>query len=168
MKLSFFILCCIFITLQYESAEGGLVKDFFGQVHDTAQHVRNDVRNVLHLNKKDENKKPDETNKESDQTPAKETDIKNEVKPQEGQKEIKVASVTELENKNVEQVQQAKQPAIKNEDKPKESDHNENSVPAVTSTTVSNTVDKDGRENFTGACAPGYVRTADGRCKQSF
>lgn len=173
MKLSFVILCSILVTLQYESVEGGLVKDFFGQVHETAQHVRNDVKNVLHLNKKDENKKPDDVDKVSDETPAKETDNKNEVKLEENQKEKKDTSVKEPEkndeDKDVEPVQNAKQHEKKDEDKPKESNPNENSVPAVTSNTNSATNDtQDGRENFAGACASGYVRTADGRCKQSF
>ncbi|XP_026326370.1 growth-blocking peptide, long form-like [Hyposmocoma kahamanoa] len=173
MKLSFFILCCIFVTIQYESVRGGLVKDFFGQVHDTAQHVRNDVRNVLHINKKDETKNPDEINKVGDETPAKETGNKNEVKPEEGQKEKEDTSVKESEknddSKNVEPVQNGKQHDNKTEAKPEESNHNENSESTVTSTTVS-TINgtHDGRENFTGACAPGYVRTADGRCKKSF
>ncbi|XP_047023331.1 growth-blocking peptide, long form-like [Helicoverpa zea] len=27
---------------------------------------------------------------------------------------------------------------------------------------------KDGRENFAGGCIPGYMRTADGRCKPTY
>lgn len=171
MKLSFFILCCIFVTLEYEPVRGGLVKDFFGQVHDTAQHVRTDVRNVLHLNKNDENKKPQEVNKEGDEVPA--TDNKNEVKPEENHKDNEDISVKKPEkndeDKNVEPVQNAKQHEKKTEDKLQESNNNENNVPAVTSTAVSATNDtQDARENFSGACEPGRVRTADGRCKLSF
>lgn len=31
-----------------------------------------------------------------------------------------------------------------------------------------NTTEKDGRENFQGGCATGFMRTADGRCKPTF
>nr|ACR78449.1 growth-blocking peptide [Heliothis virescens] len=44
-------------------------------------------------------------------------------------------------------------------------------APAISTTTpqsgaVNTTTEaKDGRENFSGGCIPGYMRTADGRCK---
>lgn len=159
MKLIFFIIFCIFITLQYEPVRGGLVKDIFGQVHDTAKQVGS----VFYLNKKNENKTPDDFNK------AKETDNKHEIKPEEDHKEnddTLVKKPEENEDKHVEPVQNPKQDDKKTEDKPKESNSNENIASVVTSTIASTT--QGGRENFLGACAPGYVRTADGRCKPSF
>lgn len=38
---------------------------------------------------------------------------------------------------------------------------------ATAATNVETTTEK-GRENFAGSCLPGYLRTADGRCKPSF
>lgn len=32
----------------------------------------------------------------------------------------------------------------------------------------SNTTEKEGKENFSGGCLTGYMRTADGRCKPTF
>nr|BAJ21209.1 precursor of insect cytokine ENF peptide [Theretra japonica] len=34
--------------------------------------------------------------------------------------------------------------------------------------TAETTTKKDGRENFAGGCATGFMRTADGRCKPTF
>ncbi|CAG4964705.1 unnamed protein product [Parnassius apollo] len=45
-------------------------------------------------------------------------------------------------------------------------------VPVTTvkgdSNSKTNGTEQDGRENFRGACATGYERTADGRCKPTF
>ncbi|KAG6463301.1 hypothetical protein O3G_MSEX013792 [Manduca sexta] len=42
----------------------------------------------------------------------------------------------------------------------------------TTTTTAANTAEttttKEGRENFAGGCATGFLRTADGRCKPTF
>ncbi|CAB3236234.1 unnamed protein product [Arctia plantaginis] len=40
-------------------------------------------------------------------------------------------------------------------------------VTVISSTETTSTTEK-GRENFTGNCLPGYIRTPDGRCKPSF
>lgn len=162
MKLSVFVICCVIVTLQYEPVKGGLVKDFFGQVHETAQHVREDVRNTLHLNGKDDKKDPDETDKQKNEAPQKENKNENDVKPEEGSKETEGTSLKETEKKDegkkVEPGQNAKEPETKTEDKPKDE----------VAGGASPKDDKDGKENFTGACASGYVRTVDGRCKPSF
>lgn len=43
------------------------------------------------------------------------------------------------------------------------------STTTVASATKNETVtEKDGRENFSGSCLPGYQRTPDGRCKPTF
>nr|BAJ21203.1 precursor of insect cytokine ENF peptide [Samia cynthia pryeri] len=41
-------------------------------------------------------------------------------------------------------------------------------VTSTTSVSIVTTTKKDGRENFAGGCATGFMRTADGRCKPTF
>lgn len=154
MKICFFVLCCLVSTLHYKSVMGGLVKDFFEKVHDTAHTVREDLEKSLHLNGHDTNST--ETEKEKDQVPT-ETNVE---KNKESSTNIPTTSTTTT--------------APKVETTPSTTQSVTVSTTASTVTTTvatgpnANTTEGEGRENFKATCQTGYQRTADGRCKPTF
>ncbi|XP_061706435.1 growth-blocking peptide, long form-like [Cydia pomonella] len=141
MKLSIIFVCCLISTILY-SVEGGLVKDFFGKVKETAEVIHKDVHNVW---------RPESGNAEKNNTEqtvttpsaAKDGHDENEDN-KEGEHKIITPSSTTVTKEH-----EAK------EDKPEE----------TTTAASETTTKKDERANFSGACQANYRRTADGRCK---
>ncbi|XP_047989485.1 growth-blocking peptide, long form-like [Leguminivora glycinivorella] len=154
MKLSVVFVFCFVSTILY-SVEGGLVKDFFGKVKETAEVVHKDVHKIW----RPESGKSDNA-EHTVTTPVAisaakdhvETDEKKDGndKVDENKKDVKVSEITT--------------PSITaTEHKEKDEKH----IEATTAASVNSetTTKKDERANFSGACQANYRRTADGRCK---
>ncbi|KAI5632769.1 paralytic/GBP/PSP peptide domain-containing protein [Phthorimaea operculella] len=152
MKLSIFVVFCLFLTLQYESVSCGVVQSFLEKGHEVIETVRKDVQNVFHLNK----------NEKDDKVAEKENSDK-ETEPE------KISTTTEL-NKT----EKKENTETKNEDKNEvltttaKSSSTTASTDKIAAPEESSAESQQGRENFKASCASGYKRTADGRCKPTY
>ncbi|XP_073964362.1 growth-blocking peptide, long form-like [Choristoneura fumiferana] len=151
MKLTLLFAGCLIFTIIYQ-VEGGLVKDFFGKVHKTADIVREDVKKVWRPDSVAESSttaihddKNGETSTAAANTP--------EVKPAEKKESENLAPLSGENKKSDENI-----PKVEKEEKHEE----------ATTVSTSTSTEKEGRENFKAACATGYGRTPDGRCKPTF
>ncbi|KAJ8725000.1 hypothetical protein PYW07_015958 [Mythimna separata] len=143
MKLTISILFCVILTLQYNGADGKL-KDLFGKIHDsvhgTADKVKEDLNSLFHPNDKNQQGNNDASSNIHFADSEENTDAAK--KPD----EVTPAPTTTT----------TAAPAVPN-------------APSDNPTTLApSTTTKDGRENFSGGCVAGYMRTPDGRCKPTF
>ncbi|XP_063530258.1 growth-blocking peptide, long form-like [Cydia strobilella] len=147
MKLPIVLVCCFISTILY-SVEGGLVKDFFGKVKETAEVVHKDVHNIWRPESGNADKNNTEQTVTSPSTrpdPAKEGEHKIDEKT----KDTKVSEITSSSSTTATKEHETKE------------DKHEETITAASETTTK----KDERANFSGACQTNYRRTADGRCK---
>ncbi|XP_075972872.1 growth-blocking peptide, long form-like [Anticarsia gemmatalis] len=188
MKLSTcFIFCAIFV-LQCNSADGNL-RDFFGGIHDslrdTVQKTRTDIRNLLSPKDKNAN-----TNGQAAGTSNNEPAVapSNNQQTNTGSNGGPAGAPSNNQQTNAgsnggaagapSNNQQpdaatnngaAAPPSNSPQNSAAPNNANQGASPVeVTTLPTSTTTKKDGKENFSGACLPGYVRTADGRCKPTF
>ncbi|CAH4033454.1 unnamed protein product [Pieris brassicae] len=159
MKIYFLILC---VGAFLCSTHGGLLKDVVGTIHEKANNIREDIRNVLH-HKDDQHSKntiPDTYGKLT--TTEKSSEV---VTTHDSNKIEFVTTEKSTEAINVESLSSGIVfPTEKIEAKPTES----YKVPSTTKASNTTDDDKDGRENFAGGCATGFKKTSDGRCKPTF
>lgn len=142
MKLSVFLFCCLILLIEYNTVDGGLVGNFFGEVHETAKKVRQDVRGILQLNNSGKN----------------------------GENSKEVVSTTTTAKVATEASTSTTAASINSEDENTEKPPTKTTtVPSVTETTTSpdtkTTTEKEGRNNFNAPCSVGFHRTLDGGCK---
>ncbi|XP_063635819.1 growth-blocking peptide, long form-like [Cydia splendana] len=155
MKLPTVFVCCFISTILY-SVEGGLVKDFFGKVKDTAEVIHKDVHNIWRPGSGNADKNNTEQTVTTPATPSaaedghdeKEDNKEGEHNINEKTKETKVSEITTSSSTT-----------STTEHETKEDKHEETTTAASETTTK-----KDERANFSGACQANYRRTADGRC----
>ncbi|KAJ2950661.1 hypothetical protein O0L34_g8921 [Tuta absoluta] len=155
MKLYIFVVFCLFLTLQCETVSCGLVTTFIEKGHKVIDTVKEDVKNVLHLNKNKEEDNAVETEKLKKQNEPEKISISTES----NKTDKKETTETEIKDKNEVVTTTAK------------SSSTTESTDIISSTAApaqNSTETKEGRENFKASCAAGYKRTADGRCKPTF
>lgn len=142
MKFALTVLFCLLITFQFKAALGGTVLNFFEKAHERAheraEEARDNIRNLFHL---DNHVTETATDNNKNQIPAGETVINRNsaVTTPYTNKQTEGAIIFPTEESN-----------------------------SVSNNTDTTTTEKDGRENFTGGCEPGYERTTDGRCMPTF
>lgn len=156
MKLTITILFCVILTLQYNGADGQL-KDLFGKIHDsvhrTADKVKQDVNTLFHPNVKTQQENQDDSSNIHFVEDESEEDF---TAAAAARKPVEVTPVPEAIQTTTEQ--------------PTESATNTTPLaPSENATTLApTTTTVKGRENFSGGCLAGFMRTADGRCKATF
>lgn len=169
MKLILTVLVLCSITLLNSNlVHGGLIKNVFEKVHDTAHKVREDVRSVF-LPEKHEQEHSVE-NENTDFKPVTESNSADvnynndkSIKKEEDQKSSSIGLQDEHINANKNTVEENTE--INSDGENKDSVQKDNTEAKVNG---QETAGKDGRENFTGGCATGYQRTSDGRCKPTY
>lgn len=154
MKLTLLFAGCLIFTIIYQ-VEGGLVKDLLVKVHKTAEVVREDVKKVW---------RPDSVTEPST-TPS--HDDKNGVTSSSGVATVSEPEVKPVEKKESENVAPLTGQNKKPDENIPKAEKEEKHVEATT-VSISTTTEEKGRENFKAACATGYGRTPDGRCKPTF
>ncbi|XP_026747124.1 plasmatocyte-spreading peptide-like [Trichoplusia ni] len=141
MKLAINILFCLILISQYNCANGNL-KELFsnvrGSINSSANKIRQDVKSFFNPSDKSAG------NKESSNIVFVE-DNGETAGAARGNKPVDVTPGSIINTST------------------------QASVPTEAKNATT-TVDKDdkGRENFSGGCLAGYMRTADGRCKPTF
>lgn len=149
MKLSVFLCCCFILLLKYKTVNGGLVGNFFEDVHDAAKKVRQDVRGVLHLNNDGKNKNGGDG------------------------KDVVVSTTTiatVAKEASTSTTAASNNSASKSVEKPEAETTTAASIPTTTPTSGANvtTTEMEERTALDAPCRSGYKHTPDGACEQAF
>ncbi|XP_023951542.2 growth-blocking peptide, long form [Bicyclus anynana] len=160
MKKIIFIYCSLNLLLLFQVTNGGLAKNFFGKIHDTAHEIHDDIHNLFHRNE-DANRRVPNT-------------ATNTVSRDETSEPVFVFATTSepkpISSFNSGQPTKVEDVSVDSSFVFATSSTTEINLQQKPGTAKSNsTTDvKDGRENFAGGCTPGRKRTEDGRCEVPF
>ncbi|XP_063379968.1 growth-blocking peptide, long form-like [Cydia fagiglandana] len=155
MKLPIAFVCCFISTILY-TVDGGLVKDFFGKVKDTAEVIHKDVHSIWRPGSGNVDKNNKEETVTTPATPSAAKDGHDEKdEKKEGEQNID----EKPKDTKASEITPSSSTMETKEHETKEDKHEETTTAASETTTK-----KDERANFSGACQANYRRTADGRC----